>query len=625
LSGGQKQRVSLARAIFQDADVYLLDDPLSAVDAHIGKHIFENVIGPQGLLRNKTRVLVTHGVQYLPQTDRIIVLDDGKISEIGSYQELVARGGQFSKFLEEFATNQNDSSDTEDVDVDEDHLSSLPQSLDLVEEFDERSEVTSDHVIRKEHRESIRSRHSRTSTISRMSSKKVKKELKKIELKTKNLEGKLTEKEKSEEGSVKLSVFLKYFKAVGASMCVFILSTEALYQAAVIGGSMWLSDWSEVADSQTVSEFRSEIGLRLGVYGALGAAQGLFIMLDVYTLAIGCLSAARKLHENLLHSILRAPSSFFDTTPLGRIVNRFSKDVYTVDDTLPWALRQWNGCMFGVIAIIVVIMYSTPIFGVVIVPIAFMYFIAQRFYVRTSRQLKRIENVTRSPIYSHFSETLSGVSLIRAFDHQHRFVETSDGRIDFNQKCYYSNVVSNRWLAIRLDVIGNAIVFFAALFAVIERDSVNGALAGLSLTYALNITSTLNWWVRQTSETEIHVVSVERLKEYADVESEAPWEIPSKKPPNDWPSKGNVQFRDYSTRYRPGLDLVVKNVSFEIDAGQKVGIVGRTGAGKSSLTLALFRIIEAAHGDVIIDDVDVSKIGLHDLRSKLTIIPQVSI
>lgn len=211
---------------------------------------------------------------------------------------------------------------------------------------------------------------------------------------------------------------------------------------------------------------------------------------------------------------------------------------------------------------------------------------------------------------------------MRAFGRENEFNLESQRRVDFNQKCYYANVVSNRWLAIRLDVVGNAVVFFAALFAVIQRDSVNGALAGLSLSYALNITSTLNWLVRQTSETEIQVVSVERLKEYSEVESEAPWEIPARKPNEGWPQKGLVEFSGYSARYREGLDLVVKNIKFDIQPGQKVGIVGRTGAGKSSLTLALFRIIEAAGGEISIDGVDISKIGLHDLRSKLTIIPQ---
>merc|ERR1719489_112505 len=630
LSGGQKQRVSLARAIFQDSDVYLLDDPLSAVDSHVGKHIFENVIGPNGLLKNKTRVLVTHGLRFLPKTDRIIVIEKGQVTETGRYEELMGKKAGFSKFVEEYASkkqnNDDDSSMTEN-DVKHEDLDSFPNNLDEMDEGDcIKTDFISDLELRKSFRDSIRKTRSRSkstssSTISKLSNRKLQIKLEKYE-KREEPKGKLIEKEASAEGSVKASVFLRYFKAVGTFMCFIILLSEALYQVSVIGASIWISDWSEDGDNLSTEEFREQIGLRLGVYGALGAAQAFFVMADVYTLAIGCLEAARKMHQVLLHNILRAPASFFDTTPLGRIVNRFSKDVYTVDDTLPWAIRQWNGCMFQVVGIIAVIMYSTPIFGAVVLPIAILYYIAQRFYVRTSRQLKRIENVTRSPIYSHFSETVSGSTVLRAFDQGERFTKISADKVDFNQKNYYANVISNRWLAIRLDIIGNAIVFFAALFAVIQRDTVNGAIAGLSISYALNVTSTLNWLVRQTSETEIHVVSVERLKEYSDVESEAPWDIPKSKPDKQWPNKGLVEFSNYSTRYRKGLELVVKNVDVNIKPGEKVGIVGRTGAGKSSLTLALFRIIEAAEGSIKIDGIDISQIGLHSLRSSITIIPQ---
>ncbi|KYB25509.1 putative multidrug resistance-associated protein lethal(2)03659-like Protein [Tribolium castaneum] len=282
-----------------------------------------------------------------------------------------------------------------------------------------------------------------------------------------------------------------------------------------------------------------------------------------------------------------------------------------------------NPRLFQVLGTLVVISVSTPIFIAVIVPIGILYYFIQRFYVATSRQLKRLESVSRSPIYSHFGETITGVQAIRAFREQDRFIKESEHRVDVNQVCYYPSIISNRWLAVRLEMIGNLIIFFAALFSVLGRDeSQNAGLVGLSVTYSLQITQTLNWLVRMTSDVETNIVAVERIKEYGEAPQEAPWEIPNKAPSPQWPENGTVQFNKYAVRYRPGLDLVLKGVNFSINGGEKVGIVGRTGAGKSSLTLALFRIIEAAEGEILIDGVNIADLGLHTLRSRLTIIPQ---
>lgn len=246
----------------------------------------------------------------------------------------------------------------------------------------------------------------------------------------------------------------------------------------------------------------------------------------------------------------------------------------------------------------------------------------QRFYVASSRQLKRLESVSRSPVYSHFNETLLGVSVIRAFEEQERFIQQSDLKVDENQKAYYPSIVANRWLAVRLECVGNCIVLFAALFSVIYRNTLSAGLVGLSVSYSLQITSYLNWLVRMSSEMETNIVAVERLKEYSETEKEAPWRIQETTPPKSWPQAGRVEFRDYGLRYREDLDLVLKNINITIEGGEKVGIVGRTGAGKSSLTLGLFRINESAKGEIIIDGVNIAKIGLHDLRFKITIIPQ---
>ncbi|KAK2178694.1 hypothetical protein NP493_533g01002 [Ridgeia piscesae] len=310
---------------------------------------------------------------------------------------------------------------------------------------------------------------------------------------------------------------------------------------------------------------------------------------------------------------------FFETTPTGRILNRFSRDVETIDNTLPSLFRSWVNTTFTVISTIVVISYSTPIFLVMIVPLALLYYFIQRFYIPTSRQLKRIESTTRSPIYVHFSETVTGASTIRAYNVQRRFITTSMQQVDHNLVFYFSSIASNRWLGIRLELIGAFIVLSAALFAVLSRGSVNSGVVGLSITYALQITQSLNWMVRMTSDLETNIVSVERAKEYSETPTEAPWDIEETRPTASWPNEGHVAFEDYATRYRPGLDLVLRGVSFKHQGRREVG---RTGAGKSSMTLSLFRIVEAAHGSIVIDGIPIHVLGLHQLRTKLTILPQ---
>ncbi|WAR06338.1 MRP1-like protein [Mya arenaria] len=245
----------------------------------------------------------------------------------------------------------------------------------------------------------------------------------------------------------------------------------------------------------------------------------------------------------------------------------------------------------------------------------------QRFYIPTSRQLKRIESTTRSPIYSHFGESIAGASSIRGYRVEQRFMYESKEKVDKNMVFYFAGIASNRWLGFRLEVLGNLIVLAAAIFAVV-KDGNTGGLVGLSISYALQVTGALNFLVRNTSDVETNVVSVERVREYTEEPTEAEWVLHFKRPSSDWPDQGNVRFNNYSTRYRDGLDLVLRGISCDIRGGERVGIVGRTGAGKSSLTVALFRLIEAAGGNIVIDGQRISDLGLHDLRSKLTILPQ---
>nr|XP_040235077.1 multidrug resistance-associated protein 1 isoform X1 [Anopheles coluzzii]XP_049465497.1 multidrug resistance-associated protein 1 isoform X1 [Anopheles coluzzii] len=613
LSGGQKQRVSLARAVYNDADVYFLDDPLSAVDSHVGKHIFEQVIGPSGLLAKKTRVLVTHGITYLPNTDKIFVLREGEISESGTYQELMDKKGAFAEFLIQHL--QEVSEEEEDLDEIKQQLENSVGGEELLNQLKRsnskrsRSESTSETGSVKDISRQNSTTDSNTSLRRRTSEKAP--EVAKT---------KLIETEKSETGSVKWEVYKHYLKSIGLTLSVATVILNMIFQGFSIGSNLWLSRWST---DDTAGNDTSRRDMYLGVYGAFGAGQVLSTFLSTLFLYIGALEASRTLHKTLLRRVLHAPlTSFFDITPVGRVLNRFSKDIDTTDSDLPATLRAWSACFFGVVATLVVISISTPIFAAVIVPIGILYYAVQRFYVATSRQLKRLESVSRSPIYSHFGETIQGVQTIRAYSVQDRFILESDEKVDGNQLCYCPSIIANRWLAVRLEMVGNLIILFAALFAVLGRETMNAGLVGLSVSYALQITQTLNWLVRMTSDVETNIVAVERIKEYGETKQEAAWELPNSTLPRDWPEQGMVEFRDFQVRYREGLELVLRGISFTVNGGEKVGIVGRTGAGKSSLTLALFRIIESAGGSIVIDGQDISQLGLHALRSRLTIIPQ---
>ncbi|NWU91498.1 MRP3 protein, partial [Upupa epops] len=617
LSGGQRQRVSLARAVYSNSDIYILDDPLSAVDSHVAKHIFDKVIGPDGVLKGKTRILVTHGISFLPQVDNIVVLVDGKISEMGSYQDLLKQNKAFAEFLRNYAL---------DEDISEDEPTMLEDEVLLAEDtLSIHTDLADNEPVTNEARKQfLRGVSFDISVLKTLTSKGLNQ---KAQALSQPLLGAVflvgctscPTQHWCMVLQVKLSVFWQYMKAVSPVISLVICLLYCCQNAAAIGANVWLSDWT---NEPVINGTQQNTGMRIGVYAALGFLQGLMVLICSFTLAVGGIKAARTLHAALLENKFHTPQSFYDTTPTGRIINRFSKDIYVIDEVIPPTIMMFLGTFFTSLSTMIVIIGSTPLFAVIIVPLAILYFFVQRFYVATSRQLKRMESVSRSPIYSHFSETVSGASVIRAYRRVKSFTDISDLKTDENQRTYYPSIVSNRWLGIRVEFVGSCIVLFAALFSVIGKNNLNPGLVGLSVSYALQVTLSLNWMVRMTSELETNIVAVERIKEYSETETEAPWIIEGKSPPEDWPSKGELEFVNYSVRYRKGLDLVLKGLNLQVQGGEKIGIVGRTGAGKSSMTLCLFRILEAAKGEIKIDGVKISEIGLHDLRSRLTIIPQ---
>ncbi|XP_025847704.1 ATP-binding cassette sub-family C member 2 isoform X1 [Vulpes vulpes] len=621
LSGGQKQRISLARATYQNSDIYVLDDPLSAVDAHVGRHIFNKVLGPNGLLKGKTRLLVTHSIHFLPQVDEIVVLGNGTILEKGSYNTLLAKKGLFAKILKTFTKQTGPEGEaTVNEDSEEDDDCGLMPSVEEIPEDVASLTMKRENSLHRTLSRSSRSRSRHQKSLRNSLKTRNVNTLKEEEEPVKGQ--KLIKKEFIQTGKVKFSIYLKYLRAIGWYLIFLIIFAYVINSVAYIGSNLWLSAWTNDSKAFNGTNYpASQRDMRIGVYGVLGLAQGVFVLMANLLSAHGSTHASNILHRQLLSNILQAPMSFFDTTPTGRIVNRFAGDISTVDDTLPQSLRSWILCFLGIISTLVMICTATPVFIIVIIPLGIIYVSIQIFYVATSRQLKRLDSVTRSPIYSHFSETVSGLSVIRAFEHQQRFLKHNEVGIDTNQKCVFSWIVSNRWLAVRLELIGNLIVFFSSLMMVIYKATLSGDTVGFVLSNALNITQTLNWLVRMTSEIETNIVAVERINEYIKVENEAPW-VTDKRPPPGWPSRGEIRFNNYQVRYRPELDLVLRGITCDIRSMEKIGVVGRTGAGKSSLTNGLFRILEAAGGQIIIDGVDIASIGLHDLREKLTIIPQ---
>uniref|UniRef100_A0A8D2ABT1 ABC-type glutathione-S-conjugate transporter n=1 Tax=Sus scrofa TaxID=9823 RepID=A0A8D2ABT1_PIG len=617
LSGGQRQRVSLARAVYSDADIFLLDDPLSAVDAHVAKHIFDQVIGPEGVLAGKTRVLVTHGISFLPQTDFIIVLADGQVSEVGTYTALLQRDGSFANFLRNYAPD--DTKDHQEADSRTALEDKEDEEVLLIEDtLSNHTDLTDNEPITYEVQKQFMRQLSAMSSegegqgwpVPRRRVGTAEKVVQEAEAKPSRV---LTQEEKAETGTVKMSVYWDYAKAVGLCTTLFICLLYGGQSAAAIGANVWLSAWT---DEAAMNGQQNNTSHRLGVYAALGLLQGLLVMLSAVTMAVGGVQAARLLHQALLHNKMRSPQSFFDTTPSGRILNRFSKDIYVIDEVLAPTILMLLNSFYNSISTLVVIVASTPVFAVVVVPLAVLYLFVQ---VCLDRARGHIGAVATSLCHSHNNTRSSHVCDLHHSSRQHRILNPlSEAR---DRTCHLFSPSQIRTNII-YELVRNA---ESGVPAVTESDCSSlapyrGARSIPSLVHW--VTLALNWMIRTISDLESNIVAVERVKEYSKTETEAPWVVEGNRPPAGWPPRGEVEFRNYSVRYRPGLELVLKNLSLQVHGGEKVGIVGRTGAGKSSMTLCLFRILEAAEGEIRIDGLNVADIGLHDLRSQLTIIPQ---
>lgn len=594
LSGGQKQRISLARSVYSDADVYFLDDPLSAVDTHVGKHIFEKVIGPQGILRKKTRLLVTNAITYLSDVDYIIVMKNGVVVDSGSYNDLMAKQGTFADYIAEFSQEDKNA------------------------EFEVPLETNKLNFGRQNHERTM-SEDDEIAYISNIMSPELEDDY--MVGPTEN--EKLIEKEVAEEGKIKLSIYWYYIRSGGLLLWCTSIIFNILYQSFSVSGNLWLTEWS--TDPQLLSNNTQNTSKKytyLRIYSINGLLQITTVSLATLAVYLATATASKNLHNFLIGKVLRWPAYIFDITPLGRILNRFSYDIDVLDNTIPFVLRQLFTLAGTMLSTLFVISYSSPIFILLLVPLMIIYVFIEQIYVGLMRQLKRMETISLAPVYSYFSETVTGAPLIRAYGMQNNFILEAEQKITTNQLCTNPTIHGQKWIGLRLDNIGIIIIFLSSFFAVLEKGVVNAGVISLSVTYALQITGSLNWVIRSASEIETSMVSVERIKGFQKTPEENQTFSKCRTVPKAWPNNGIIIFDKYKTRYREGLDFVLRGIDLRIESGEKIGIVGRTGAGKSSLTLSLFRIIEATEGRILIDNIDISEIDLKVLRSRITVIPQ---
>ncbi|KAJ2505450.1 hypothetical protein IWW47_002040 [Coemansia sp. RSA 2052] len=603
LSGGQKARVSLARAVYSRADVYILDDPLSAVDAHVARHLFDQVLGPTGLLKSRCRIHATNAIQFIGKCDSVLMLQDGRVAEYGAVGNIVEKAGLVHRLIREYGI-----AEAALLDVPGDYP--LPDGNVQLEAAQVPS--TAYNLATQDRRLAIDSIPPVTIVPVQCTGQ--------LRATSSSGSGTLIKKEVSAVGKVSISTYMDYFRTSTWSSWAIFASLLLLSQGFLVLGNIWLKIWANDSEAHEHGDM-----YYIAIYGAFGLISSLFTYYcKVVQWNMCAVRSGRTTHRNMLAAVFRSPVSFFDTTPQGRILQRFSKDQSSIDEVIPNNFGSWLQNLITVSFSFSVIVYSMPAFGLVLLTVAIGFAYLKHYFLDPSRTLKRLLSTTRSPIYAIFQEMLVGVATIRAYGKSDSFISEHLQRFTVYQRCIYVSTAMNRWLGVRQEFMSTIIVFATAMLGVISLlyGKVDVGIFGLSLTYALQNTSQIGWMIRNEGELENSMCDYMRIQEYEQLTPEAPEVIEDHRPARSWPEQGVVEFKNYSTRYREGLDLVLKDVSFAVKPCEKVGIVGRTGAGKSSLTLALFRIIEAAEGQILLDGEDVAQYGLFDVRSKLSIIPQ---
>ena len=591
LSGGQRQRVAIARAVYSDADIYLFDDPLSALDAKVARKIYDDCICDY--LKKKTIILVTNRVEFVGNSDRVALMSNGKMSGIGTNSWMLENNKEFKHMMEGISdASTNDEEENE------------KQEEQKKKEKKEKEKKDKELSNKKKAATKDNDNDDKTTT-------------------AKKPKGQLIAKEHRDKGSIKWSVVSAYGRAMGGLYVLFgMLFLYMITEGVNVASTYWVSFWA--SDSFELGIGSSDyLGTYVGGYAGFSFAAIFLTLLSAYLQTYSSLAAAKSLHKNMIQSLLRAPMSFFHSTPLGRILNRFSKDQNDVDKTMEFAISLLIRGVVQLSSAFIVIGLATPYTLLAFVPVLFAFVYVQRYFQRTSRELKRMDAVSRSPVYAHFSECLNGLSSIRAYNKLQLMSNMNRIRLDNHLRINLASFSANRWLGIRMEVLGGFLIFASALFVVIGSAQIDPEQVGLQLSYAIRITGLLTLIVRILSLAENSFNSVERLREYTNVKSERSDESEfNQKPPSSWPDKGAIKFDNVVARYREDLDPVLTGLTFDVKKNEKIGIVGRTGAGKSSLFLTLFRIIERDEGMISIDGRDIDQMGLNDLRRSLAIIPQ---
>uniref|UniRef100_A0A0P6IW43 Putative abc transporter c family member n=1 Tax=Aedes aegypti TaxID=7159 RepID=A0A0P6IW43_AEDAE len=624
LSGGQKARISLARAVYRRADIFLMDDPLSAVDAHVGRHLFDICIGPRGRLGRlkTTRILVTHQVHFLKEADWVIVMNEGKITIQGTPYDLSQNGIDFVELLEKFEEEAGDG---------------------------ESSIMTSDKRSRRGSRASSRSIASSQRSLDDLTEDEQHEKEEKDKSKTPEADQNM---EQSSKGTVQGSVLINYVRCGANPVILFALLILFLgTQLAASGADFWVAFWTSqeeqriflrhnssdhgglierTNDSSILGEPLQAIDSTNGslrstefcmtVHGALVISIFLIAISRSISFYKTSVRASQNLHDSMFKGCVSTSMRFYDTNPSGRILNRFSKDMGSVDELLPKAILDATQIILNMLGTIVVTVIVNPMFLIPLAVLGVIFIYLRKVYLKTSKNIKRLEGITRSPVFSHLAASLAGLPTIRAFAAQNELIREFDSHQDIHTAAFYMFITSSTAFGFALDLLCLIFVLVVVFSFLIIDTHILGDRVGLAITQAMALTGMLQWGIRQSAEVANFMMSVERLLEYRDLK-------PEKQPDQPrilnkgWPEAGRLLFKNVSYRYFEGGSLVLKNLNFEILPMEKIGIVGRTGAGKSSLIGALFRLAQV-EGDILIDGVNTGEISLENLRSKISIIPQ---
>ncbi|KAA8912260.1 hypothetical protein TRICI_003540 [Trichomonascus ciferrii] len=571
LSGGQKQRISIARAMYSRSKHVLLDDCLSAVDASTASEIYNNCLtGP--ISEHRTIILVSHNVSLASsKAEKVVILDDGHVVAQGRPEELSNKG--LLKFVSKARHGKNEAAKNGD----EGHSS----------DSNDPTELPGGNLSQ-----------NRTAVV---------------------------EEETMSSGDVGVHVYWNYIKAMGPYwfpyLMVLILAVE---QGGDLLENWWLRQWSEAKGriAAAMNNNGDPTVYYISIYFGLGLLNMTFSVIQKLIFLFGGVRASRQLFNRMMQSVLRATVRFYDSTPVGRILNRFSSDIESIDFMIARQLADFGQTIFVTLVTLFLVTYITPLFFLPGILIVMAYWAFFQYYLQTSRELKRIQSVTHSPVYQHFGETLSGLATIRAYGDQNRFIKENMQKIDTTNRPDFYTWLTGAWVCFWVDVLGGLVSFATAIFLLWNVGSIDAGLAGLSLSYATFFGYRLYYAFHIYARLQIEMNSAERVKEYTELKSEAPLVVNDKLIPLNWPEFGEIQFDKVNLRYAPDLPLVVKDLSFRVNPRSKIGVIGRTGAGKSTIITSLFRFIEVESGKITIDGIDISTIGLQNLRQNIAIIPQ---